>query len=92
MRGNHMKTIVFCKFLGRLRPYWGRLETIFGPLEAPKWAQDGPKDGSKIELKRGRGVKNRILTLLNQSRRLLDAKMQKDEVQDKCKGVNVQKS
>ena len=38
-----------------------------------RWTQDGPRHGPKIELKRGRGVKNRVLTLLNRSRTLLDA-------------------
>ena len=57
-----------------------------------RWAQDGPRDGSKIELKRGRGVKNCVLALLNRSAKLLEAildhliaKMMKDEVQKrKC--------
>ena len=43
------------------------------PKMGERWAQDGPRDGSQIELKRGTGVKNRILTLLPQSRTHLDA-------------------
>ena len=38
-----------------------------------RWAQDGPRDGSKSELRRGRVVQNRVLTLLNRSGKLLDA-------------------
>ena len=38
-----------------------------------RWAQDGTRDGFKIELKRWRGVKHRVLPLLNRSGKLLDA-------------------
>ena len=57
-----------------------------------RWAQDGPRDGFKIELKLGSGVKNSVLALLNRSAKLLEAilhhliaKIMKDEIQErKC--------
>ena len=66
--------------LGDLGPSYGSLKALLGPSESPRWpergerwAQDGPRNGSKIELKRGRGVKNRVLTLLTRSITHLDA-------------------
>ena len=50
-------------------PSWGDLGAILGQ----RWAKEAPKGGPKIELKRGRGGKNRVWTLLNRSETLLDA-------------------
>ena len=61
---------------GPLGASWNILGPSWGsrwPKMGERWAQDGPRDGSKIELKRGRGVKNRVLTLLNRTKTLLDA-------------------
>ena len=42
------------------------------PKQDERWAHDGPRDGSHMELKRGRGVKHLILTLLTRFRTHFD--------------------
>ena len=61
--------------LGRLGAILSHLAAVLGPsswgdlgaILGQRWAQDGPRNGPKMELNRGRRAKNRVFTLFNRS-------------------------